>query len=84
MKLAKPLFIRSLEACATLDVDLNMVEKAKREEHPPWIGNNVEKIITRMMVVPKGAGTARLKPELEQTIEEEGLQKFTRVSLTDL
>jgi hypothetical protein len=31
------------------------------------------------MAVPKGTGTARLKAELEQTIEEEGLQKFTRV-----
>jgi hypothetical protein len=39
----------------------------------------MESIITRMMVVPKGAGTARLKVKLEQTIEEEGLQKFTRV-----
>jgi hypothetical protein len=32
-----------------------------------------------MMAVPKGAGTARLKAELEQTIKEEGLQDFTRV-----
>jgi hypothetical protein len=39
----------------------------------------MEKIITRMIAVPKGAGAARLKSELEQTIEEEGLQKFTRV-----
>jgi hypothetical protein len=74
MKLAKPLFIRALEAYATLDVDLDMVEKARKEEHPPWIGNNMENIITRMMVVQKGAGTSRLnwsKPS-------------KRVSLTDL
>jgi hypothetical protein len=31
MKLTK----RALEACATLDDDLNMVEKARREKHPP-------------------------------------------------
>jgi hypothetical protein len=30
-------------------------------------------------VVPKGAKTARLKTELDQTIEEEELQEFTRV-----
>jgi hypothetical protein len=30
----------------------------------------MENIITRMRVVQKGAGTARLKAELEQTIEE--------------
>jgi hypothetical protein len=35
MKLTKPFFITALEACATLDVDLNMVEKPRREEHPP-------------------------------------------------
>jgi hypothetical protein len=79
MKLTKPFFIRALKACATLDVDLNMVEKARREEHPPWIGDNMKNIITSMMVVPQEAGTLRLKAELEQTIEEEGLQEFTRV-----
>jgi hypothetical protein len=56
-----------------------MVEKARREEYPPWIGDNIENIITKMMAVPKGAGTARLKTELEQTIEKKGLQEFTRV-----
>jgi hypothetical protein len=45
-----------------------MVEKARREEHPPWIGNNMENIITKMMAVSKGAGTARLKAELECTL----------------
>jgi hypothetical protein len=79
MKLTKPFLIKALVDCATLDVDLNMVEKARREEHPPWIGDNMENIITRMMAVPKGVGTATLKAELEQTIKEEGLQKFTRM-----
>jgi hypothetical protein len=55
MKLTKPFFIRALEACATLDVDLNLVEKARREElHPRWIGDNMENIITRLMAVPRG------------------------------
>jgi hypothetical protein len=31
-----------------------MVEKARREEHPPWISDNMEKNITRMMAVSKG------------------------------
>jgi hypothetical protein len=30
MKLTKSFFIRALEACATLDFDLNMVEKPRR------------------------------------------------------
>jgi hypothetical protein len=74
MKLTKPFIIRALEACATLVVDLIMIEKARKEEHPHWIGDNMENIIKRMMAVP---GTARLKAELEQTIELEGLQKFS-------
>jgi ribonuclease HI len=36
-------------------------------------------IITRMMAVPKMAGTIRLKAELEQAIEEEGIGDFTRL-----
>jgi hypothetical protein len=32
-----------------------------------------------MMAVPKGAGTIRLKTELEQAIEEEEIGDFTRV-----
>jgi hypothetical protein len=35
LKLTKAFFLRAPEACPTLDVDLNMVEKARREEHPP-------------------------------------------------
>jgi hypothetical protein len=43
------------------------------------VGDNMENIITRMIAVPKRAGTANIKAELEQIIEEEGLQEFTRV-----
>jgi hypothetical protein len=56
-----------------------MFEKARKEEHPPWIGDNMENIITRMMAVSNGTGTARLKAKLEQTFEEKGLQELTRV-----
>jgi hypothetical protein len=61
-----------------------MIEKARREANSPWIGDNMENIITKMMAFPKRAGIARLKAELEQTIEEEGLQKFKRVYTADL
>jgi hypothetical protein len=40
-----------------------------------WNINGEENVKTRMMVVPKGAITATLKAELEQAIEEVGLQK---------
>jgi hypothetical protein len=35
MKLTKAFFLRAPEACPTLDVDLNMVEKARREDTHP-------------------------------------------------
>jgi hypothetical protein len=35
MKLTKPFFKRALEVYATLDVDLNVFAKARREEHLP-------------------------------------------------
>jgi hypothetical protein len=37
MRSTKPFSIRALEACASLNVDLNIAEKTRREEHPPWI-----------------------------------------------
>jgi hypothetical protein len=58
-----------------LEVDLDMVESARQLEHPPWIGDNTENINTQMMATPKGTATARIKAELEQTIEEEGLEE---------
>jgi hypothetical protein len=39
----------------------------------------MENIITKIMAVPKWAGTARLKAEMEPTIKEEALQEFTKV-----
>jgi hypothetical protein len=75
----KPFFIRALEACASLNVYLKMVEKTRREEQPPWIRDNKNNIITRMMAVPKRAGTIRRKAELEQAIEEEEIGDFIRV-----
>jgi hypothetical protein len=43
----KPFTIRALEAVASLNVDLNVVEKTRREEHPSWIGDNMNNIISR-------------------------------------
>jgi hypothetical protein len=57
-----------------LEVDLNTVESVRQLEHPPWIGDNMENVNTQMTVIPKGTPTARIKAEMEQTIEEEGLE----------
>jgi hypothetical protein len=65
--------------CSSLEVDLYMVESARQLEHPPWIGDNMENVNTQMMAIPKRTATARIKAEMEQTIEEEGLEKHVRV-----
>jgi hypothetical protein len=53
-KLSKPFVIRAQAACATLGVDLGMVECEKELEHPHWINNNSDNMITQLMALPKG------------------------------
>jgi hypothetical protein len=62
-----------------LEVDLDTMESARQVEHPPWIGDNMENVNTQMTAIPKGTATARIKAEMEQTIEEEGLEEYVRV-----
>jgi hypothetical protein len=78
-KLSKPFFIKAQDACATVGVDLGTVECVKELEHPPWINNNADNLITQLMAMPKGSGSARIRAELNTIIEEEGLQKYARV-----
>jgi hypothetical protein len=56
---------------ASLKVDLDMVESARQLEHPPWIGDDTENVNTQMTAIPKVTATARIKAEMEQTIEAE-------------
>jgi hypothetical protein len=56
-----------------------MVECVKELEHPPWINKNSDNMITQLMVLPKGSGSARIRAELETIIEEEGLREYARV-----
>jgi hypothetical protein len=36
-------------------------------------------MITQLMALPKGSGSARIRAELETIIEEEGLREYARV-----
>jgi hypothetical protein len=74
------ILVRALEACPSLEVDLDMVESARQLEHPPRIGDNMENVNTQMAAIPKGTATARIKAEMKQTIEEEGLEEYVRVN----
>jgi hypothetical protein len=59
--------------------DLSTVECVKELEHPPWINNNSDNMITQLLTLPKGSGSARIQPELETIIEAEGLRENARV-----
>jgi hypothetical protein len=78
-KLSKPFFIRAQEACESLDGNLGTVECVKELEHPPWINNNSDNMITQLMALPKRFGSTRNRTELETIIEKEGLQEYARV-----
>jgi hypothetical protein len=54
-----------------LEVDPYMVESTRQLEHLPWIVDNMVNVNTKMTDIPKGTATARIKAEMEQTIEEE-------------
>jgi hypothetical protein len=68
-----------------LGVDLGTVEYVKELEHPPWINNNFDNMITQLMALPKRSVSARIRAELETTIEEEGdsLGVYTDGSVMD-
>jgi hypothetical protein len=62
-----------------LEVNLDMVESARKLEHPPWVGDDMENVSTQITAIPKGTATARIKAEKEQTIEEKELEEYVRV-----
>jgi hypothetical protein len=66
-----------------LEVDLDMEESTRQLEHPPWIGENMENVNTQMTAIPKGTATARIKAEMEQIIDEKGLEEYVRCTPMD-
>jgi hypothetical protein len=82
-KLSKPFFIRAQEACATLSLYMGTVDCVKELEHPPWINNNSDNMITQLITLPKASGSTRVRAELETIIEEEGLREYARVHTDD-
>jgi hypothetical protein len=62
-----------------LGVDLGTVECVKELQHPPWTNNNSNNMITQLMALSKGSGSARIRAELETITEEEGLREIARV-----
>jgi hypothetical protein len=66
-----------------MDGDLGTVECVKELEHPPWINNNSDNMITQLMALPKRSGSTRNRTELETIIDKEGLQEYAQVYTDD-
>jgi hypothetical protein len=60
-KLSRPYFVRALEACSKLKVDLDTVERLRQLEHPPWTGDNMENVNTQMTTIAKWSRPSRRK-----------------------
>jgi hypothetical protein len=80
--LSRPSFIRAQEACATLGVDMGTVECVKELEHPPWINNNSDNMITKLIALPKGSDPARIRAELETIIEGQDFEDMLESTRT--
>jgi hypothetical protein len=44
-----------------------------RRQQSPWMTNAGHKIITTLCALPKAAGTERIRAEMRQVIEDEGI-----------
>jgi hypothetical protein len=60
--------------------DLDTVECVKELEQSHLINNNSDNMISQLMALPKGSGSARIRAELKTIIEEEGLREYARVT----
>jgi hypothetical protein len=57
-----------------------MVERHRTPETPFWTNMSAENIITELMATPRGAGIDRIRTDMEQIINENGIKEYQRVS----
>jgi hypothetical protein len=50
-----------------------------RRQQSPWMTNAGNQIITTLCALPKGAGTERIRAEMQQVIEDEGLFDYQSI-----
>jgi hypothetical protein len=79
----KPFFIRAIDTCASLSIELPKVDVMVRIQQSSWTTNAGHHIITTLCALPKGAGTKRIRAEMRQVIEDEGLSDYESTILMD-
>jgi hypothetical protein len=65
--LTTPFFVRAIETCSILEVDLKDVDLMVQPEYTPWITNMEVNIATTMLALSKGS-SLRIRAELEKTL----------------
>jgi hypothetical protein len=63
-----PFFVRAKEICSMLEVDLKDAYQMGQPKYTPWITNMEVNIDTKMLALPKGSSTLRIRAELEETL----------------
>jgi hypothetical protein len=79
-KLTKPYPVRALDACASLNIDLQKVDDMLTlRRQSPWMTDPEKKIFTSLRCLPKGAGKQRIRTEMQQLIEDERLNEYEHI-----
>jgi hypothetical protein len=65
-KLNKPYTIRALDACASLNIDLQKVDMLTLRRQSPWMADPEKQILTALRCIPKGAEKERIQGEMQQ------------------
>jgi hypothetical protein len=74
----KPFSVKVIDACASLGIELQK-DVVVRIKQSPWMINTEQQIITSLRALSKGAGIERIRAEMKQVMEEEGLSEYEHI-----
>jgi hypothetical protein len=66
-----------------MEIELSMVERRRTPEIPFWTNMSAENIITELMATLRGTGIDRIRADMEQIINENGIREYKRVFTDD-
>jgi hypothetical protein len=79
----KPFFIRAVDTGALIGIELRKVDMMVRRQQSPWMTNAGHQIITTFCAIPKGAETERIRAEMRQVIQDDGLSDCESIYTDD-
>jgi hypothetical protein len=77
-KLTKPFLVRALSVFLAIEIELGMVDRRRIPKCPLGTNMSAENIITDLMATPRNARTHRIKANMEQIINKNGLREYQR------